>query len=78
MASTLGAAGDLGLLWRTGFFAPAAVLLRTELARLASKSLIASTGWRFSNAANTSGGKDSDGLVIDERRTKARYRGCAP
>ena len=64
MDSALGSEGDLGLLGRTGCLVAAALAFGAELARMASNSLMASMGWRLSNAASTSGGKGSFGLTI--------------
>ncbi len=78
MDSTLGIGGVFGSVARSGCLAVAAVAFGAKLARLASKSLMASTGWRLSNAASTSGGKGSVDLAIDETRTNARCCDCAP
>ena len=78
MDSTLGSGWVFGLLARTGCLAAPAVAFGAELARLASKSLMASMGWRLSNAASTSGGKGSVDLAMDERQTSARCCDCAP
>ena len=78
MDSTLGIAGGFGLLERSGCLVADAVAFGAELARLASKSLMASIGWRLSNAASTSGGKGSVGLAIELQRMNARCCDCAP
>ena len=78
MDSTDGNGGGFGLLERTGCFVATAAALGAELALLASKSLMASMGWRLSNAASTSGGKGSVDLAMDVTFTKARCCDCAP
>ena len=78
MDSTLGSEGGLGLLVRTGCLVAGAVALGAGLARLANKSLMASMGWRLSNAASTSGGRGSVDLAMSAWQMNARCCDCAP